>query len=84
MKEQKEMGIWQTVLLFLLTAGISLNNGLKNNFLPIFFTRGKRFFTIKNLLLAIILPFAAVFTVGEWQHEQFIADKVTALKLKKT
>lgn len=82
MKEQKEMGIWQTVLLFLLTAGISLNNGLKI-FLANFFTRGKRFFTIKNLLLAIILPFAAVFTIGEWQHEQFIADKVAALKLKK-
>ena len=33
--------------------------------------------------MAIILPFAAVFTIGEWQHEQFIADKVAALKLKK-
>ena len=82
MKEQKEMGIWQTVLLFLLTAGISLNNGLKI-FLANLFTRGKRFFTIKNLLLAIILPSAAIFTIGEWQHEQFIADKVTALKIKK-
>ncbi|GAB6977117.1 DUF6080 domain-containing protein [Prevotella falsenii] len=82
LKEQKEMSIWQTVLLFMLTAGISLNNGLKV-FLCNFFTRGKRFFTIKNIFLAIILPAAAIFAIGEWQHEQFIADKVKASKVKK-
>ena len=82
LQEQKEMSIWQTILLFLLTAGISLNNGLKV-FLSNLFTRGKRFFTIKNIFLAIILPAAAIFATGEWQHEQFIVDKVKASKAKK-
>ncbi|MGP1472262.1 MAG: DUF6080 domain-containing protein [Prevotella intermedia] len=82
LQEQKEMSIWQTILLFLLTAGISLNNGLKV-FLSNLFTRGKRFFTIKNIFLAIIFPAAAIFTIGEWQHEQFIADKIKASKVKK-
>ena len=82
LQEQKEMSIWQTILLFLLTAGISLNNGLKV-FLSNLFTRGKRFFTIKNIFLAIIFPAAAIFAIGEWQHEQFIANKVKVSKVKK-
>lgn len=47
--------IWQTFVFFLVTGGISLNNAIKV-FLANLFCNGRRFFTPKNLLLAVILP----------------------------
>ena len=82
LKAKNEMSIWQTILLFIFTAGISLNNGLKV-ILSNFFTRGKRFFTLKNIFLAIIFPAAVIFAIGEWQHKEFISEKVEAKKVKK-
>lgn len=54
-KEHRILGTVQTVVLFFLTAGISLNNGIKV-FLSNLFVNGKRFWNIRNLLLGIIIP----------------------------
>lgn len=58
---------WQTVLFFLLTAGISLNNGIKV-FLANWVVNGRKFWRPANLLLAIIVPSALLwgFARLEW------------------
>ena len=53
-KHNHPLKIWQTVVYFVLTAGTSLNNGLKIFFSALFVNR-KRFFRPKYLLLAVIL-----------------------------
>ncbi|WP_314351053.1 DUF6080 domain-containing protein [Segatella oris] len=60
---------WQTVLFFILTAGISLNNGIKI-FLANCFVNGRRFWRPANLLLAILLPSAMLWGLArlEWNH----------------
>ena len=57
MKRKIRFTKWQTLLFFLLTAGISLNNGIKV-FMANAFTNGRRFWHPANLLLAIVLPSA--------------------------
>ena len=56
-KTGRELPVWQTVALFVLTAGVSLNNGVKT-FIAALFVNGKRFFRPRFLLLAVILPAA--------------------------
>ncbi len=59
---------WQTVLFFILTAGISLNNGIKV-FLASLFTNGRRFWRPAHLLLAVILPSVLIWVAArqEWK-----------------
>lgn len=46
---------WQTALLFVFTAGISLNNGVKT-LMAAFFTNGKRFFKPWHLIAGVVIP----------------------------
>lgn len=66
MKEGKLMPRWQSVLLFFLTAGISLNNGIKV-FLANLFVSGKRFWRPANLLLTCVLPAALIWGFARWE-----------------
>lgn len=66
------MRTWQTVTLFFLTAGISLNNGLKI-FVAALFSRGRRFFCWRYLLLAVVLPAAALWGIASWEHAAWAA-----------
>lgn len=50
---------WQTIMFFFLTAGISLNNGIKV-FLSNLFVNDKRFLRPPNLAFAIIIPSALI------------------------
>lgn len=59
MKSGRPFKIWQTVVYFLLTAGTSLNNGLKI-FLAALFVNGRRFFRWRFMLLGVILPSALI------------------------
>lgn len=84
-KKGRKLTIWQTVLLFVLTAGVSLNNGLKT-FLAAFFTNGKRFFRPKYLLLGVILPSALIWGFARWEYRTFVWPKEMArheAKMKK-
>lgn len=62
--------IWQTVLFFIVTAGISLNNGIKV-FLANLFVNGKRFWRPANLLLAVIVPSLLIWGFARWEWEHF-------------
>lgn len=70
LKAQHPFTIWQTVLFFIVTAGISLNNGIKV-FLANLFVNGKRFWRPANLLLAVIVPSLLIWGFARWEWEHF-------------
>lgn len=70
-KHNHPLKIWQTVVYFVLTAGTSLNNGLKIFFSALFVNR-KRFFRPKYLLLAVILPAALLWGFCRWEYRTFV------------
>ena len=77
MKERKEMTVWTTIILFVATAGVSLNNGLKI-FMASWFANGKRFFTPKHLFLAVILPAALMWGFCRFEYRQFVWENEQA------
>ncbi len=79
------LNMWQTIMLFVVTAGISLNNGLKI-FLAALVTRHRRFFEWKFLLLAVLLPSALIWGFARWEYHQFAYPEWKArqeVKMKK-
>ena len=85
-KHNHPLKIWQTVVYFVLTAGTSLNNGLKIFFSALFVNR-KRFFRHKYLLLAVILPAALLWGFCRWEYRTFVWPVEMArkeMKAKKT
>lgn len=67
----RPMTKWQTFVLFVLTAGTSLNNGAKT-FLAALFANGKRFFRPAFLLLAVALPAAIVWETGQVAYHKLV------------
>ena len=69
MQHGRPMRAWQTLLLFTLTAGISLNNGIKT-FMACWAANGRRFWRPAHLLLVVALPSALLWGVArlEWHH----------------
>ena len=84
-KKGRKLTIWQTILLFVFTAGVSLNNGLKT-YLATLFTNGRKFFGIKYFLLGVILPAALMWGFARWEYRTFVWPKEMArheAKMKK-
>lgn len=79
MKNHHDFKIWQSVLYFLLTAGTSLNNGLKI-FFSALFANGKRFFRPKHLLLAVILPAGLLWGFCHWEYRTYVWPNEMARK----
>ena len=73
------LNMWQTIVLFVLTAGISLNNGLKV-FLAALVTRRKRFFRPGYLLFAVVLPSALMWGIAHWEYRTYVWPKEQAYK----
>ncbi len=73
---------WQAILFFFLTAGISLNNGIKI-FLAGLFTNGKKFFNPGRLLLTVIIPALAIWGFARWEYETFEYPNWKARQVKK-
>ncbi len=71
LKRKEEMPIWQCALLFFLTAGVTLSNGVKT-FICALFNNGKHLFTKKYLLLGCIIPTLAIGALAIWQNETYI------------
>lgn len=71
------LNAWQTVAMFLLTAGVSLNNGLKI-FLAALVTRRRRFFRPMYLLLAVALPALLIWGFARWEYRTFVWPKEMA------
>lgn len=84
-KEGKPLSIPHTVLLFLLAAGTSLNNGLKV-FMAALFANGRGFFRLRYLLLAVLLPSLLLWLFSRFEYKQLVWEKEMArheAKLKK-
>lgn len=77
MKDGRRMTVGHTWLLFFLTAGVSLNNGLKT-FLTALFVNRSRFFRPKHLLLAVVLPAALIWGSARWGYRELVWPRETA------
>ena len=77
MREGREMTILQTLVLFVVTAGVTLSNGVKI-LIDALFVNGKRFFRPKYLLLAVVLPAALLWLFAVWENQTYVAPKEKA------
>lgn len=67
MKRGKLLTRWQQIVFFFLTAGISLNNGIKT-FLAALFTNRRKFFSLGRLLLTVVFPSALIWFVARQEY----------------
>lgn len=84
-KKGREFKWWQSAILFYITAGVTLSNGIKV-FLSGFFVNLRDFFRPKYLLLAVILPAALLWVTATWEYQQYVLpqEKTKAeLKVRK-
>lgn len=70
MKHGRPLTRLQTVVLFFLTAGVSLNNGIKV-FLAALFANGRRLFRPSYLLPAVLLPSLLLWGAARWEWNYF-------------
>lgn len=82
MKEGRQMKRSQTIWLFIFTAGISLNNGIKV-FLTNLFVNGKRFFRPQNLILTVAVPALLMWLFCRWEYKTFVVEKEKARHAQK-
>lgn len=80
MREDREMTILQTLVLFVVTAGVTLSNGVKI-LIDALFVNGKRFFRPKYLLSAVILPAALLWLFAVWENQTYIVPKEKAQRI---
>ena len=76
-KKGREFRWWQSAVLFFITAGVTLSNGIKV-FLSGFFVNRRDFFRPKYLLLAVLLPSALLWGIAVWQHYTFVEPRQQA------
>lgn len=82
MQRHRPLTIWQSALYFLITAGTTLNNGLKIC-LSMLFVGGRRAFRPKYLLLAILLPAAFTWGVARMSYDYIVWPRDMAAKAAK-
>ncbi len=80
MREGREMTLLQTLVLFVVTAGVTLSNGVKV-FIDALFVNGKRFFRPKYLLLAVVLPAALLWLFAMWENLTYTVPKEKAQRI---
>ena len=76
-KKRREFKWWQSAILFYITAGVTLSNGVKV-FLSGFFVNLKDFFRPKYLLLAVILPAGLLWATATWEYRTYVLPKEKA------
>lgn len=76
-RKGREFTWWQSAILFYITAGVTLSNGVKV-FLSGFFVNLRDFFRPKYLLLAVLLPAALLWGTARWEYQTFILPKEKA------
>ena len=82
-RKGREFQWWQSAVLFFITAGVTLTNGVKV-FLSGLFVNKRDFFRPKYLLLAVILPAALLWGTAVWEHHTFTLPRQQAReKVKK-
>lgn len=88
MRSGRPLTLGQSALLFFLTAGISLNNGVKVLMANLFVNR-RQFWSMRNLLLAVVVPCAVIWGVAraEWHYYErpnYIARQQKRAKAEET
>lgn len=86
LRDGKRLDGWQTMLMFLFTAGITLSNGVKV-FIDALFVDGKRFFRPRYLLFAVLIPSALIWGFARWEYAHYKypeAIKRNAIKKRKS
>ena len=78
-KSRKKLTIWQSVVYFFITAGTSLNNGLKI-YLSELFVNGWRILRPKFLFLAILLPVALTWGAARMSYRYIVWPRDMAAK----
>lgn len=76
-KAGRVLKAWQTVLLFVLTAGVTLTNGLKV-LAAEWVARGRRFFLWRFFLLAVVVPSALMLGAGLVEERIYVYPKQQA------
>lgn len=78
LKEGKPMKLWQSALLFFLTAGMTLTNGVKVA-LAAWFVNGRKVFSWRSIL-SFVVPTLLLGAVYLWQKEAIIAPQERYIK----
>lgn len=78
LKEGKPMKLWQSALLFFLTAGMTLTNGVKVA-LATWFAGGRKVFSWRSIL-SFVVPTLLLGAVYLWQKEAIIAPQERNIK----
>ena len=81
-KKGREFQWWQSAILFIIMAGVTLSNGVKV-FLAGFFVNLKDFFRPKYLMLAVVLPAALLWGIAVWEHHAFVEPRQQAREAMK-
>lgn len=67
LKKNRPMDVWESMLLFFLTSGITLSNGAKT-LLACLFTNGRRVFSLRFIFVSVLLPLALLGGIWFWQY----------------
>lgn len=71
LQQKVQLKAWQTSLLFLCTAGISLSNGVKTGIMALY-NNGKKVFTPKYFTLSFIVPLLIMGGLFYYQNEYIV------------
>ena len=78
LKEGKPIKLWQTTLLYFLTAGMTLTNGVKVA-LATWFVNGRKVFSLRSII-AFVVSTLLLGAVYVWQKEAIIAPQEQKIK----
>jgi hypothetical protein len=82
LRQRRPMGGVATVALFIVTAGITLSNGLKT-FIMALFANGRRFFRPRFLLGAVVVPALLIWLCAEGEERAWIEPQQQAFSQAK-
>lgn len=78
LKEGKPMKLWQSALLFFLTAGVTLTNGVKVA-LAAWFVNGRKVFAWRSIA-AFVVPTLLLGAIYVWQQDAIVAPQERNIK----
>lgn len=78
LKEGKPMKLWQSALLFFLTAGVTLTNGVKVA-LAAWFVNGRKVFSWRSIL-SFVVPTLLLGAIYVWQQDAIVAPQERKIK----
>lgn len=80
MQRHQQIGMLPATLMFLLTAGVTLSNGLKI-FIDLLFVNGRHFFRPRFLLMVVVVPVAMLWGFATWTDTNYVQPKEKARKM---